>query len=131
MNSGDSKPQHGQTDALIGPEQFRAMLEAEFPGTLAKAADLSGKGLLHLELSAFRRTTEEAIDAGELGLAELHFKFIERIWPHASPALDNAIGVSYVEDFALEWTPKRHAAVRERMPHQLRSKLVEINKCWQ
>lgn len=116
---------------VIGPDQFRAMVEAEFPGTLAKAAKVYGGGILHIEMSTFGRTTREAIDSGKLWLAERHFRFIADIWPRADPELENAIDVSYVEELALsKATPQRHAAIRERMPPQLRAKLIEIHEQW-
>lgn len=80
MAPGDVPRARGDRSAsTIDPERFRALLEAEFPGTLAKAANRCGEGVLHVEMAAFRQTTEEAIDAGELWLAERHFRFIERV----------------------------------------------------
>jgi hypothetical protein len=116
---------------MIGPDQFRAMLETEFPGTLAKAAEAYGAGNLHVEVSTFRRTTIEAIDAGRLWLAERHFRFIASVWPRATADLENAIDISYVEEIALsEATPQRYAAVRERMPPEMRAKLIAMHDQW-
>lgn len=119
-------------DETITPDRFRTMLEAEFPGTLAKAADVYGEGLLHVEMGTFSRTTVEAIDAGQLWLAERHFRFIASVWPLACPELENAIDVSYIEELALsEATPQRYAAVRERMPLEMLQKLIAIHEQWQ
>jgi hypothetical protein len=113
--------------AAIGHRQFLELLTREFP----ELADLIGDedGLLHLEVAAFRRATEDSMDAGSLWTAEKHFRFVARVLADASPEVDNALGVSYVEDLALgECTPARHRAVKERMPKNLRDEMIGINK---
>jgi hypothetical protein len=90
-----------------------------------------GDGLLHLEAAAFRRATKRAMDAGQLWVAEKHFRFVERVLREATPDVGNALGVSYVEDLALgECTPQRYRAVKERMPAKLRAEMADIHPDW-
>jgi hypothetical protein len=117
--------------AAINHQEFLEQLTAEFPELAAAIID-EGMGLLHLEVAAFRRVTENAMDAGKLWAAEKHFRFVERVLRDAAPDVENALGVSYVEDLALgECTSKRYRAVKERMPAKLRAQMASIDPKWQ
>lgn len=112
-------------------EQFLARLRAEFPEAAAQISP-SEAGLLHCEVGALLRATEEAMDAGRLWAAERHFRFVERLLREAGPELRNALEVSYLEDLALgEITPARYQAVKERMPRSLREVLIGHRREWQ
>jgi hypothetical protein len=113
---------------MIDRERFRSLLDAAFPGTLARAAELSGEGLLHVELGVLLRATEEAMDSGHLWLAERQLRFIDRMWPEADPDVANAIDVSYLEGLA--WTPVRSKVIRERAPRRLRELLKSYDPRW-
>jgi len=114
----------------IGHREFIDLLAAEFPEIAAEVRD-EGDGLLHLEAAAFRRATERAMDAGQLWAVEKHFRFVERVLRDAAPDVDNALGVSYLEDLALgECTPQRYRAVKERMPSLMRAEMVAIHANW-
>ena len=114
----------------IGPNEFRALLAAEFPEVAVEVRD-KGDGLLHLEAAAFRRVTERAMDTGQFWSAEQHFRFVERVLSQATPDVENALGVSYIEDLALgECTPQRFRAVKERMPAKLRAVMARIHPNW-
>jgi hypothetical protein len=115
----------------IDRQGFLAQLAVQFPEALAQITPCES-GLLHCEVAAFRRATEEAMDAGHLWIAEQHFRLIERLLPQADPALHNALEVSYLEDLALgECTPGRYRAVKKRMPQSLRQILVRHHPNWQ
>jgi hypothetical protein len=87
---------------------------------------------LHCEVAAFRRATEQAMDAGRLWEAEGHFRLIEELLAVAGPELRNALEVSCLEDLALgRCTATRYQAVKERMPKALRQILIGHNKQWQ
>jgi hypothetical protein len=53
----------------IDHEKFVAMLGAEFPEVIAGFQPTEG-GILHCEMAAFRRSAEEAMDAGRLWAVE-------------------------------------------------------------
>jgi hypothetical protein len=114
----------------IGYREFLDLLAAEFPDV---ADEIRGEGddLLHLDTATFRRATERAMDAGQFWAAEQHFRFVERVMNDAAPDVENALGVSYIEDLALgECTPQRYRAVKERMPPKLRAEMAAIHKNW-
>jgi hypothetical protein len=112
-------------------EQFLAELEAEIPEVVSQIRP-DEAGLLHCEVGAFRRATEQAIDNGQLWAAERHFRFVERVLHHAGPDLRNALEVSYLGDLAFgELTPLRYDAVKKRMPTTLRAVLIQLRREWQ
>jgi hypothetical protein len=113
-----------------GPKEFLARLREELPEVVAQIRP-DESGLLHLEVAAFRRASEEAMDAGRLWAAERHFRLVEKLLGEAGPELRNALEVSYLEDLALgELSPARRRAVRERMPRRLREKLAQHRREW-
>ena len=116
---------------LLGRDDFLARLASDFPNVVGQISQ-DEAGLLHCELAACRRATEQAIDAGRLWEAEKHFRLVEELLPNAGPELLNALEVSYLEDFALgECTPERYRAVKEKMPKSLRKVLVSHQPNWQ
>ena len=113
-----------------GREEFLARLRDEFPDVVAHIRP-DESGLLHLEMAAFRRATEEAMDAGRLWESERHFRLVEELLEEANPELCNALEVSYLEDLALgECTQARRLAVHERMPRLLRERLAQHRREW-
>jgi hypothetical protein len=116
---------------LVDRHAFLAQLAAHFPDVV-KQINRYESGLLHCEVGAFRRATEEAMDAGQLWVAEQHFRFVEQLLRAADPQLRNALEVSYLEDLALgDCTPERYQAIKERMPQSLRELLIKHHARWQ
>lgn len=106
---------------------FIEMLTAQFPEVPALFDDCR-IGLLHCEMAAFARMTEEAMDQGKHWQVESYFRFVEEMRMQASPELENAIDVSYIEFLAFgEYSAIRHQAIRERMPKTLKAILFEID----
>ena len=114
----------------LNRESFIAAIASQFPEVAANIDEVDD-GLLHLEVAAFRRCVEDAIDNGQMWNVERYCRFIYDSFANADDALDNAIGVSFIEDFALgEITEQRRRAVHERMPKQLRAEIIAINDRW-
>jgi len=114
----------------LNRDAFIDAVRSQFPEVAATWDDIDD-GLLHLEVAAFRRCVETAMDDGRLWDVERYCQFIASSFANADDALDNAIGVSFVEDFALgEITTKRRRAVHERMPKELRDEIIAINDRW-
>lgn len=111
----------------IDHAHFVARLTAQFPEVPA-SFDESIKGLLHCEMGAFAGLTEEAMDKGNFWQVEKYFRFVEEVWRDASPEVENAIEVSYLEFLAFsELTENRYRAIKERMPKSLRTILLRID----
>jgi hypothetical protein len=110
----------------IGYARFLQMLTEEFP-EVPQAFDEYSRGLLHCEMGTFARVTEEAIDRGRFSQTEQYFNFVERVRQNATPEVENAIDVSYIEYLAFsEVTDTRLRAMR-RMPEGIRAVLLEID----
>jgi hypothetical protein len=89
--------------------EFLAELKAAFPSI---RDDLNaGYGLLHLETAVFRRFTQQAIDNQEKDVVARCFAIAEKYYAMGNGKLQNAIGVSYVEDlvFADQQTARQWA----------------------
>ena len=111
----------------IDHAMFIEMLTAQFPEVPASFGECR-IGLLHCEMGAFASLTEEAMDRGNLWQVEKYFRFVEELRTHASPEVENAIDVSYLEFLAFsEYSEKRHQAIKERMPKAIREILLEID----
>ena len=119
-----------RANRAMGRDEFIRELQRAFP-EVVNAFSVHESGILHCEVGAFRRFTEEAMDAGNAWLAERHFRFVEACLQDAAPELLNALEVSYLEDLALgKHTHNRHRIVKERMPFDLRRKLIDLHAWW-
>lgn len=83
-----------------GRDDFLARLAAEFPH-VTEDLGTDAAGTLHLEVAHFRQHTELAMDEGRLWEAERHFRLVAELLCDATPELQNALEVSYLEDLAL------------------------------
>jgi hypothetical protein len=111
----------------IDHAKFIEMLTTQFPEVTA-SFDESRIGLLHCEMAAFARITEDGMDKGNYWQVEKYLRFVEEVREHSSPELENAIDVSYLEFLAFsEYSEKRHQAIKERMPNALKEILLEID----
>jgi hypothetical protein len=114
-----------------GPEpidhaRFLQLLTDAFP-EVPQAFDEYSIGLLHCEMGVFARLTEAAIDEGRLWRVEQYFRFIERVRETATPEVENAVDVSYIESLAFsEVTDNRRSAFK-LMPLALKAILLEID----
>jgi hypothetical protein len=110
----------------IDHARFLQMLTEEFP-EVPQSFDEYVEGLLHCEMGAFARQTEEAMDEGRFWQVEKYFNFMESVREKATPEVENAIDVSYIENLAFsEVTDNRHQAMK-RMPKGIRAILLEID----
>jgi hypothetical protein len=111
-------------------DEFHARLTELFPAGLSGLDD-SGQGLLHCEVAAFRENIERACDTGRLGYAERGFRFIEECLERADADLENALEISFIEDFALgEQNAARLRVINERCSNSFRQKLADVHNYW-
>ena len=112
---------------IIDHARFIEMLTAQFPEVPASFDEIV-TGLLHCEMGTFARLTEEAMDNGYFWKVEKYFRFVDQVRKNASPEVENAIDVSYLEWLAFsDYTEARHQAIKERMPEPLRKILLNID----
>jgi hypothetical protein len=80
----------------VDRNRFIALLTERFPEIAAEIDDCS-KGLLHLEMATLGRATQAAIDSQDEEVVRRHFRFIDEVFRDASPDVENAVNVSYLE----------------------------------
>ena len=81
----------------IDHDGFVAMLVERFPA-IAGDIDNSSRGLLHCEMATFARATQLAIDNHDMDTIRRHFEFIDEVFRMATPEVENAVNVSYLEN---------------------------------
>ena len=74
------------------------------------------------DISCRRLATRFPPADGNLGLtSKVVLKFVADVLPRADDAIDNALAVSFIEDFSLgDCTDARKAAIRDRSPESIR-----------
>jgi hypothetical protein len=100
--------------------RFIALLNDQFPD-VAAGIDSCAAGLLHLEMGAFCRATQAAIDAADRPTVERHFRFIDEVFRHATADVKNAVAVSHLEGLRLDGT------MRKLLPPRLEQELRELD----
>lgn len=105
---------------------FLQMMIDAFP-EVPQAFDECSKGLLHCEMGTFARLTEEAMDEGRFWRVREYFTFLERVRERATPEVENAIDVSYLEYLAFSEVTENRLRALKQMPRTLRAILLEID----
>jgi hypothetical protein len=103
-------------------EEFIASLLSEFPELTEEVRE--NEGLLHVQVGAFARHTEEAIASGDFAGVDRCFALAHRALHDADPPLKNAIYVSYLEH--LDFGGAHGPAAQHRMSPLLRQGYGEI-----
>jgi hypothetical protein len=111
--------------SCIDRERFLLMLTERFPEVDAEIDDCS-RGLLHLEMGTFARATQAAIDTQDKETVRRHFQFIEEVFRDATPDVENAVNVSYLEHLRFDGRKAGSTGARELLPPSLRQALVEL-----
>jgi hypothetical protein len=111
----------------INRARFLQLLNATFP-EVTQAVDECCKGILHFEMGVFATITEAALDQKRFRRVDEYFRFVEAVWERATPAVQNAIHVSYIEDLALgKFNGNRYRGLK-RLPDVLREILLQIDR---
>jgi hypothetical protein len=81
--------------------EFITRLKKRFP-VIEDGISKYARGLLHCEMGCFAQATQAAIDNGDFEAVKDHFAFADELLCDASPELENAIQVSYLEYLRFE-----------------------------
>jgi hypothetical protein len=111
----------------IDHSRFIALLTERFP-EIAASIDDDFRGLLHLEVATFARATQPAIDDQDKAKVLRHFKFIDEVFRDASPDVENAINVSYLENLRFEDRKEALANARDLLTPRLQVALAELEE---
>ncbi len=116
---------------MIDPEHFLRLLEKQFPGSLESVEDVN-RGLLHVEVAAFRQTVELACTEARAWYVERAFRVVEQCLAEADPLLENALEISFIEDFALRGHKDAvHRIIKDRVSTEMRKRLIAVHEFWQ
>jgi hypothetical protein len=78
----------------------------------------SEAGLLHNQMHAFTRLTNDAVAAGDYRALKRYFAFADRFFHHSDDFLENALSVSYLED--LDFTGRHGEGAEALLSAKLR-----------
>jgi len=102
--------------------RFANYLTEHFP-TVAATIDAEDLGMLHLEVSALRLATHDAILKRDWATVRTHFDFIDDVLESADTELHDAIGISYLVNLFYSETSLNFAKARTLMPKRLATAL--------
>ncbi len=84
------------------------------------------EGLLYVQMGAFARFTQQAIDQGDFNTLDQCFALAHRMFSDADPELKNAFYVSYLENLNLE--TRNGQLAHKHMSPLLQAGYKEINE---
>lgn len=105
--------------------RFIGLLTERFPKVMAEIDDCR-QALLHMEMAVLAHATQSAIDAGDRGTVTRHFEFIDAVFADATPDVENAVYVSYLENLRFEGRKAGPIKARELLPPGLCRALAEL-----
>jgi len=111
---------------LIDRDRFIALIAERFPDVAAAIDDCS-QGLLHLEMATLARATQAAIDEGDRDAVRRYFAFIDEVFRDATPDVENAVNVSYLENLRFEGRKAGPTRARELLTPRLGQALSELD----
>ncbi len=111
----------------IDEAKFLSLAVAEFPKLANEFAEEDG--LFHVQMAAFSHLAQEAIERGDFATLKRCYKLADETMKNATPNVENAIYVSFLENLDFEDSP--HGATAERLlPPKLSEMLAELNEHW-
>ncbi|HMF20408.1 MAG TPA: hypothetical protein VKE98_24575 [Gemmataceae bacterium] len=107
--------------------RFITLLAERFPIVAASIGDCF-KGKIHLEVATLATATQASIDDQDKGTVQAHFEFIDEVLPEATPDLENAIYVSYLEKLWFEGRKAAPTRARDLLTPRLRQALADLEE---
>jgi len=106
----------------VDRDAFIAMLSERFP-SIATDIDESIAGLLHMEMGQLARSVQAAISDEDSSAVRDHFRFIDEVYRRATPAVKNAVHVSYLECLSFNGKHGKRIKAREMLSPALQAGL--------
>jgi hypothetical protein len=106
---------------------FDRLIQVEFPEAAAEL-DAGERELLHIEMAAIARATARAIVSGDVAEVDRHLALMEMVMTCASPAVENAVYVSYLKKVFLWDERPAFVAARKRLPPRLARGVFELEE---
>lgn len=118
---------HAENPDYIDEAKFLALALAEFPSLADEFAE--NKGLFHVQMGTFSRLARVAIERGDFATLKRCHNLADETMRNASPSVENAIFVSFLEN--LDFESSSHGAEAERLlSPKLTEMLAELNEHW-
>ena len=112
----------------LDKDKFVQLALTEFPHLSEEFAE--HEGLLHLRMAAISHYAQDAIDNNEIGVLQKCYRFLDEVMKSATPEVENAIYVSFLENLNFESSPYG-AEARRLLPPALLKALAELNEHWE
>ena len=117
----------GGNPDCIDEANFLALALAEFPSLTDEFAE--NEGLFHVQMGIFSRIARAAIERGDFSTLKRCYNLADETMGNASPSVENAIFVSFLENLNFEISP--HGAEAEKLlSPKLTEMLAELNEHW-
>ena len=107
-------------------QTFLAMLAAELPELASQLDNSDWQGLLHPQVAEFADFAQKAIDAGDRATVDRCFHLADLAASHGDDAVQNAIGVSFVEHLNLRDGKVRRAWAVPLLSDRLRRVAISL-----
>lgn len=117
-----NKPTSLKSIPFARNSRFANYLAVHFP-EVARTIDAEDFGVLHLEVSALKLATHDAILERDWQTVRTHFAFVDDVLETAQTELHDAIGISYLVNLFYNETTLDFATARTLMPKRLATAL--------
>jgi hypothetical protein len=117
-----NKPASLKSIPFARNSRFANYLAIHFP-EVARTIDAEDLGMLHLEVSALKLATHDAILKHDWPTVRTHFAFVDDVLETAPTELHDAIGISYLVNLFYNETSLGFATARTLMPKRLSTAL--------
>jgi hypothetical protein len=117
-----NKPAFLKSIPFARDSRFANYLALHFP-EVAATIEHEDLGMLHLEVSAFKLATHDAILKSDWPTVRTHFAFVDDVLETAPTELHDAIGISYLVNLFYNETSLHFATARTLMPKRLSTAL--------
>ncbi|MGN8072816.1 hypothetical protein [Mucilaginibacter sp. SG564] len=113
-----------QMSDKISEKEFVNLLVNKFPEISEEVLDEDYEGLLTLQVSCFKRFTQESINNNDLQRVSLSFDFVNQMIDKVVQKVENALYISYLGHLII---PKG-SNVEKMLPHKLKKAYEDIHK---
>ncbi len=128
MSLADEKDVLAENSNLVDEAKFLAMALAEFPSLADEFGE--DEGLFHVQMGTFSNVAKEAIERGDYTTLQRCYKIADDAIKNATPNVENAVYVSFLEHLYFEGSPYG-AEAKRLLPPKLSQMLVELEKHFQ
>jgi hypothetical protein len=128
MELPDRKGVWVENPERLDKDKFVHLAVTEFPQLRDEFAEEDG--LLHLQMAAFSRFAQTAIDGNDLNVLVRCYAFLAEAMKSVTSDVENAIYVSFIENLDFDSSPYG-AEAKRLLPPVLLKALAELEEHWE